>query len=315
VNGRPGSGPVRTLARRALRARPIGDAVRTVAGLGERALVLVYHRVVAHAPSASAIVPTVASDVLRRHVAALADVGEIVPLESLVGGIGRHARPRFALTFDDDYLSHVEHALPILRSLGAPATFFLSGRALHGLGPYWFEVLEREIDARGLAAVTRELGIDADSPEGLALACERDRSLQARLEDRAGEPGPRLQHPDIEALAAAAEMSIGFHTLRHRILPPLPPDELEADLVEGREDLETVVGRRIKLFAYPHGKADPRTAAAVRRADYRAAFTGRPSPVVRGVDPYLLGRWEPGGLGVDDLLVSTAIRLTRGAAR
>jgi peptidoglycan/xylan/chitin deacetylase (PgdA/CDA1 family) len=267
--------------------------------LGERALVLVYHRIVAHAPSASAIVPTVASDVFRRHVAALADVGEIVPLESLVGGIGRHARPRFAMTFDDDLLSHVEHALPILRSLGAQATFFLSGRALHGLGPYWFEVLEREIDGRGLA---------------VAVACERDRSLQARLEDRAGEPGPRLEHGDIEALAAAG-MSIGFHTLRHRILPPLPPDELEADLVEGREDLEAVVGRRIQLFAYPHGKADPRTAAAVRRADYGAAFTGRPSPITRGADPYLLGRWEPGPLGVDDLLVGTAIRLTRGAAR
>ena len=314
MSRRSGSGPARTLARRALRARPVGDAVRTVAGLGERALVLVYHRIVAHAPSANSIVPAVASDVFRRHVAALAEVGEIVPLESLVGGIGRHARPRFALTFDDDHLSHVEHALPILRSLGAPATFFLSGRALHGLGPYWFEVLEREIDARGLAAVARELSIDADRPEALAVACERDRSLQARLEDRAGEPGPRLEHGDIEALAAAG-MSVGFHTLRHRILPPLPPDELEADLVEGRRDLEAIVGRRIELFAYPHGKADPRTAAAVRRADYVAAFTGRPSPITRGADPYLLGRWEPGPLGVDDLLVGTAIRLTRGAAR
>lgn len=314
MSRRSGSGPARLLARRALRARPVGDAVRTVAGLGERALVLVYHRIVAHAPSASAIVPTVASNVFRRHVAALAEVGEIVPLESLVGGIGRHARPRFALTFDDDHLSHVEHALPILRSLGAPATFFLSGRALHGLGPYWFEVLEREIDARSLAAVARELSIDADRPEALAVACERDRSLQARLEDRAGEPGPRLEHGDIEALAAAG-MSVGFHTLRHRILPPLPPDELEADLVEGRQDLEAIVGRRIELFAYPHGKADPRTAAAVRRADYVAAFTGRPSPITRGADPYLLGRWEPGPLGVDDLLVGTAIRLTRGAAR
>ena len=314
MSRRSGSGPARLLARRALRAHPVGDAVRTVAGLGERALVLVYHRIVAHAPSASAIVPTVASNVFRRHVAALAEVGEIVPLESLVGGIGRHARPRFALTFDDDHLSHVEHALPILRSLGAPATFFLSGRALHGLGPYWFEVLEREIDARGLAAVARELSIDADRPEALAVACERDRSLQARLEDRAGEPGPRLEHGDIEALAAAG-MSVGFHTLRHRILPPLPPDELEADLVEGRRDLEAIVGRRIELFAYPHGKADPRTAAAVRRADYVAAFTGRPSPITRGADPYLLGRWEPGPLGVDDLLVGTAIRLTRGAAR
>ena len=314
MSGRPGSGPVRTLARRALRARPIGDAVRAIAGLRERALVLVYHRIATNAPSASAIVPTVALDVFRHHVAALADVGEIVPLESLVGDFGRHARPRFAVTLDDDFVSHLEYALPVLRSLGAPATFFLSGRALQGLGPYWFEVLDREINARGLAAVARELRIDADSPDALALACERDRSAQGRLEDRAGEPGPRLEHGDIEALAAAG-MSIGFHTLRHRILPSLPPDDLEADLVAGRDDLEAVVGRRIQLFAYPHGKADARTAAAVRRADYVAAFTGRPSPVARGADPYLLGRWEPGGVGVDDLLVGTAIRLTRGATR
>jgi hypothetical protein len=32
----------------------------------------------------------------------------------------------------------------------------------------------------------------------------------------------------------------------------------------------------------------------------------------RGDDRYLLGRWEPGRREVDDLLVETAIRLTRG---
>jgi Arc/MetJ family transcription regulator len=31
----------------------------------------------------------------------------------------------------------------------------------------------------------------------------------------------------------------------------------------------------------------------------------------RGDDRYLLGRWEPGRMEVDDLLVATTIRLTR----
>lgn len=307
---RPLGGP-RDLAKRALRLPPVGDAVRMLAGLRGRALVLVYHRIVPEVPAAT-IVPSVPSEAFRRQVEALGQVGEIVPLEVLVAERGRHARPRFALTFDDDYATHVEHALPILRSFGVLATFFLSGRALRGLGPYWFEQLEREIAGEGLATVARGLGVSADDPGALALACERDPSLQVVLEDRAGERGPHLQQQDIEALAAGG-MGVGFHTLRHRILPRLSEDEIDLELTDGREELASALGRRVVHFAYPHGRADRLTAARVRRAGFEAAFTGRPRPVRRGDDAFLLGRWEPGPVGVEDLLVGAAIRLTRGA--
>jgi peptidoglycan/xylan/chitin deacetylase (PgdA/CDA1 family) len=292
----------------------VGDAVRMLAGLRGRALVLVYHRIVPEAPPPTTIVPSLPSDLFQRQVEALGGVGEIVPLEVLVADRRRHARPRFALTFDDDYATHVEHALPILRSLDAPATFFLSGRALRGLGPYWFELLEREIGSRGLAALAGDLGVSADRPADLALACEEDPSLQSTLEDRADEPVPHLERRDIETLAGPG-IGVGFHTLRHRILPPLPDRELEFELTDGREDLESVLGRRVAFFAYPHGRADRRTAAKVRQAGYDAAFTGRPRSVGRGEDGFLLGRWEPGPAGIDDLLVGAAIRLTRGAPR
>ena len=302
----------RDLARRALRARPVAGAIRAFAGVRGRGLVLLYHRVVPEPPTAATIVPWVSAELFRRHVDALGNVGELVPLEALADGTGPHVRPRFAVTFDDDYATHVEHALPILRALGVPATFFLSGRGLRGLGPYWFEILERAIGAQGLASVARLLGVVAAGPDALALACERDRSLQARLEGESG--GSGLGSAGIEALGAGG-MGVGFHTLRHRILPPMPDDELEVELTDGREDIEAVLGRRLVFFAYPHGKGDRRTAEKVRRAGYRAAFTGRPRPVGRDDDRFLLGRWEPGPLGVDDLLVGTAIRLAREAPR
>lgn len=303
----------RGVARLTLRFRPVSDAVRAIASARGRGLVLVYHRVVAAAPSATAIVPAVPAVLFRRHVEALRTVGDLVPLEAMADGVGRHARPRFAVTFDDDYATHVDEALPILRSLEVPATFFLSGRALRSLGPYWFEVLEDQIEARSLAAVARELGVDGTGPDAVAVACERDRSLQARLEsDKAH--GSGLDRRGIEALVAAG-MGVGFHTLRHHVLFSLPYDELEAELTDGRDELEAVVGRRVGLFAYPHGKADRRIAAMVRRAGYVAAFTGRPSPVVPGEDRYLLGRWEPGPVDVDDLLVESAIRLNRRGPR
>ena len=94
-------------------------------------------------------------------------------------------RPAVAVTFDDDLPSHAEHALPVLRELGVPATFFLSGRALHGLGAYWFQHLEALLIAYGerrtaallstpeSSAATSGAGLRAQC--GSAAACERTR--------------------------------------------------------------------------------------------------------------------------------------------
>jgi peptidoglycan/xylan/chitin deacetylase (PgdA/CDA1 family) len=108
-------------------------------------------------------------------------------------------------------------------------------------------------------------------------------------------------------------MAIGFHTVRHEILTRLDDSGLDAALTEGRGDLEAIVGRPLLHFAYPHGKADRRTADRIRDAGYEAAWTGFPRPMRPRDDQYLLGRWEPGHLDVDDFLVGTAVRLSRGA--
>jgi hypothetical protein len=67
----------------------------------------------------------------------------------------------------------------------------------------------------------------------------------------------------------------------------------------------------VRFFAYPHGKADLRSAGAVRDGGFDAAFTGRPGATSRGNDRYVIGRWEPGPLRVDDLVVKLAIYLHR----
>ena len=82
-------------------------------------------------------------------------------------------------------------------------------------------------------------------------------------------------------------------------------------MVEGRDALAAVSFQPISLFAYPHGKADVRTARAVRDAGYRAAVTGRSGPTSRRSNPLLLPRWEPGPLGTDAFLAEIAAKLIR----
>ena len=301
---------VKRVVRTSLRARPVRDAVRAIAALRGRSLVFVYHRVTATEPPRHEVVPTVTPMLFRRQLEALADVGDIVPLDEIVRGRDRHSKPRFGITLDDDFATHFEDAFPALIGLGVPATFFLSGRSFHGLGPYWFEQLERLVAERGIEAAARLVGLATDRIEDLIFACERHPALQERLEAESPDAPRHLGRQEIQALSDAG-MSIGFHTLRHRILVRLDDEGVVAALTVGRKEIEDVIGRPLVHFAYPHGKADRRTADKAKEAGYESAWTGRPHAMRRGDDRYLLGRWEPGDLDVDDFLVGTAIRLSR----
>jgi peptidoglycan/xylan/chitin deacetylase (PgdA/CDA1 family) len=312
VNGIVHREGLKRVAKRALRLPPVGRAVRTIAALRGHSLVLVYHQVVSNERLARAIVPTVSTSRFRRHLEALAEIGDIAPLAALVSDLEWGARPRFALTFDDDIASHVERTLPILQALDVPATFFLSGRALHGLGSYWFERLERLIEVRGVKRAACLLGMHTEELDQIVAACEDDPVLQKVLEATAEDEPPRFGRAHIEALASAG-MSVGFHTLHHRPLTVLSDAELAAALNAGRRELEDVVRQPIVHFAYPHGKANRQTAARVRDAGFEAAWTGHPTAMARGDEPYMLGRWEPGDLSVDEFVVAVSITLNRRA--
>ena len=59
-----------------------------------------------------------------------------------------------------------------------------------------------------------------------------------------------------------------------------------------QEELERVVGRRVRSISYPHGKADGRVAAAAREAGFDWGFTGVAEAVTPASDPLRLPRVE-----------------------
>jgi peptidoglycan/xylan/chitin deacetylase (PgdA/CDA1 family) len=297
-----------SLGKLAFRNALVRRAALMAAGARGHGLLLVFHRITADGPPRQGLMPSVPEPLFRRQVEALLQAGEIVPLEALLGPTSNRHRPRFALTFDDDWTTHHERALPVLQSLGVTATFFLSGRSLHALGPLWFEKLDDLIAVRGIRAAARCLGVDTNDPERLAMVCENDLQLQRRIEELPDGGVQHLSGAEIRALADAG-MTIGFHTLQHPLLSLLPDSALDEVLARGRAELEQAAGRPLRLFAYPHGKADRRVTERLPGAGFVAACTGRPRAVRPGDDPYLLGRWEPGPIGIDPFVASVAAKL------
>jgi peptidoglycan/xylan/chitin deacetylase (PgdA/CDA1 family) len=281
---------------------------------------------------ASELVPPHGIKLFESQLRHLRSQFRLVPASELLAAAGGRRRgERFpaAVTFDDDLRSHARAAMPALRRLGAPATFFLCGASLDRPHRFWWETLQAAFDRDKGGAVRRVVEQRCGRLPGapavplirrLAAAIEQLRpddreSVTAELEALAGPPpqDAGMSVADVQALAEEG-FEIGFHTLRHHRLTALEDDELFHALREGLERLEGPIGSRPTLISYPHGRADARVATAARAAGFRYGFTSRPEAVTCESDPRLLGRVEPSFRSSGHLAVQLAGCLLRGAA-
>jgi len=275
-------------------------------------VVLMYHRVEPRqGDPRTEFTPPLHRDVFAwqlRHVARLYRVVAADAIQDEVRGRRRGGRFPVALTFDDDTASHVEHAAPLLRQRGLPATFFLNGLALDRARAYWWERLQTAYAACGswvgvvppdvLGAATAAAGDRAPGAYEITTTVQR-MSFSARrawaetLLGRAGEdpPDAGLRAPQVRELHDSG-FTIGFHGANHEPLSLLAPDELQAELSGGRERLEAAIGERLRLISYPHGQVNEMVAAAARAHGFEKGFTVDELAVTPESDAMRLGRLD-----------------------
>jgi peptidoglycan/xylan/chitin deacetylase (PgdA/CDA1 family) len=239
----------------------------------KRGLALVYHGISERPePAHDRVVPLIDAKLFEWQLRHLRRHYRVVPASELPAAARERARGEpfpVAVTFDDDLSSHAAIARPVLERVGVPATFFICAAWLGGRDHIWWETLEHAAH-RGVS-LSAIVSAEAPSPlhEAAArlqamAADERDEAV-ALLEAQAGAPpGARMGERDVDSLAKAG-FEIGFHTLRHPVLPQLEEPELAAAMTDGREQLEEMAGHPIRAIAYPHGQADGRVAAAARK--------------------------------------------------
>ncbi len=265
-------------------------------------LVLVYHKL-GEPPGdpERELVPALSPQLFEAQLGHLARFYRVVTCGELqAAATTRRRGQRFpaAISFDDDLASHAHYALPALRRKGLSATFFLSGASLDRPHRFWWERLQAAFDLGRDVGILAGAGIrtgaadihgwgeaiEAATPDDRRRATEALHELVGPDPDDAG-----MRAADVTALASSGQ-EVGFHTLRHDPLPGLDDTELAAALYDGRDAVDRLVGGKIEIISYPHGKADPRVAAAARAAGYVYGFTGVPAAVTPADDPLMLPR-------------------------
>ncbi|MFN7966218.1 MAG: polysaccharide pyruvyl transferase family protein [Acidobacteriota bacterium] len=209
-------------------------------------VVLNYHRVhpsVGEDPYQLAITPAL----FESHLRHLCQQYRVVSAEEFLHGAPTSdPRPRVLLTFDDAYRDFYLHAWPILRKHRVPAVLFVPTGHVGPKTPFWWEVLVAA-GRSGLQEPYKKL-----PPE------QRNAALDALLEEFLAQTRRRLSDLScnwamLREIAADGLVEMGAHTQFHSSLGALDRLHAQQEIEGSLNDLERELGRRPRLFAFPHG--------------------------------------------------------------
>lgn len=195
------------------------------------------------------------------------------------------------ITFDDAYADFADHAWPVLRQHGLPATLFVpTAYPDEPSRSFWWDRLHRALHAAPAAVIPTRLGeLDLRTSAARSRSARRlRRALKALPHDAAmaqvddvvdalggdAAPGDVLTWADLGDLVEQG-LEVGVHTRTHPLLDQLPSDRLDDEIAGARDDLERRLDRRVTTIAYPNGNHSPAVLEAATRAGMRVGFTTR----------------------------------------
>lgn len=222
------------------------------------------------------------------------------------------------ITFDDGWRDTYDHAFPILRRYGLPATVFLvtdhvgrfrmfwPDRMARLAGQYWTTrgrrrgdgVLSPALARLGIIDLAADHGrLAADKVDELIeqmkdLEAEEIEQIVGELETLVGEQssGERsvVNWAEVEVMRQAG-VSIGSHTRTHLLLTRASKERAREELVVSRAEIERRLAEPCRGFAYPNGDCDADVKNVVAES-YEWAVTTQRGLVRPGDDPFGLKR-------------------------
>jgi len=86
-------------------------------------------------------------------------------------------------------------------------------------------------------------------------------------------------------------IEFGSHTLTHPDLTRIVPKEAEREIVRSKEMIQSHLGKKVDVFAYPYGKYSSEVVALARQ-HFAGACSTRLGKVTRDSNPFLLNRLD-----------------------
>ena len=248
---------------------------------------------------------------------------QVLPIKELVDGLSKqksNGRPQCAITFDDGWKDNFDHAFPILCKYKLPATIFLSTDYIDSFKWFWYDrlifLLEHLLSRDDMDILIRHLseefsfdmygyyGNMGNSVSFFDSIIEKVKEFSPHVRDRLIERLCSLLRVDIpedsrnrrflnweEVRHMHCEgISFGSHGATHELFSHMTNQEIEKELKESKEEIETHLGERIEGFCYPDGNYNSEVITALKRHGFCYACVTEPGFNGSETDIYRLKR-------------------------
>ena len=161
--------------------------------------------------------------------------------------------------------------------LGEPASTQSRSDGLYWTDPRFFAAILETVRDRRDVLVTFDDSYESDY--SIALPLLKASKMTARffvVASRMGQSG-YLSGKQIQALCAEG-MTIGSHGMHHRKWTALSDHELEEEVVEARDRIEQMTGRRVLEAACPFGGYNRRVLRRLRASGFQRVYTSDGGP-------------------------------------
>jgi peptidoglycan/xylan/chitin deacetylase (PgdA/CDA1 family) len=203
------------------------------------------------------------------------------------------------VTFDDGYRDNYLNAFPVLKKYKVPAAIFLTSDLIDSDDLIWTDKIACMIDKiKGRSLAVPGLGVytvinKKNKDKAKFAIIEYLKSIDDREKDKiinsmsmgwntdsCCHAAERYYLSGKEILEMAENgITFGSHGFSHSVLTKIDAGRLEREIIESKARIEEVTGKRVELFAYPHGAHgdfNENIAYFLKKSGYKAAFTAVP---------------------------------------
>lgn len=244
-------------------------------------IILCYHRITKSGDETTVSIPGNCVDEKQfdKQMNLLRTLYNPISQEQLTNYVnGKESLPEYPIlvTFDDGYKDNYTNAYPILRKYKIPATIFLTTGYTNRLiipGDDYISIAAKKTNIQKIVLSESEiLHLMNNDEKRIAvkklwdiwnsLLKKRDIKGQGKYLQQLKDMF-KVDISTINNLFMTWEeikklnndgMSVGAHTVKHKILSLLSSDEIVSEITESKLEIEKHLGEKIVAFAYPNGK-------------------------------------------------------------
>lgn len=283
-------------------------AVRSSLVMKNKAIVLMYHRVLPRELVGQAATPVqpgmfVTPRSLQLHLAYLKTNFSPVSLGELVRRIkaDEDISRCVVLTFDDGWLDNYLYAYPILQEFKIPATIFLSTGLIGTSHWFWPEEIGwvvRSVYSKQIAVSELPPPLSDILKKEMVLANGVENSIEhivktmkswgesqksavakncAQLRQSLSDTSERLlmNWQEVREMASSGIVNFGSHTVSHALLDKLSTEQIQWELAESIAQAQGQTNTAVEFFAYPNGNYSQKALSIVSASGVKAAVSTR----------------------------------------